>query len=199
MKARLMINGKEIETIIDTGAGPNVITERLRRKLGIPITRKSKERCILADGKSIASLGKIELSIGVKDEGKLVKAEVIDSQAEELIIGNDALERMAAKIDFWNQTLWLMTDKGYYERIPVKYIQEEKYHQEYDMTNEYEENEEDEYEEENDEHENEEIRYEYDYEEGDKRQVYTIIRNESDTEEEDGEKEIVLAPRRERR
>jgi len=59
LKCKLSINGQEIETIIDSGAGLNVITNKLRKKLNIPIKNKSNERCILANEQSIALLKKI--------------------------------------------------------------------------------------------------------------------------------------------
>ena len=92
MKCKLSINGQEIETIIDSGAGLNVITNKLRKKLNIPIKNKSNERCILANGQSIASLGKTEVLMKVDEKLEIpIEVEVIDSNTEELIIGNDTL------------------------------------------------------------------------------------------------------------
>ena len=163
----LNINGKEIEVIIDSGAGPNVISNKLRKKLGIPIKDKSNERCILANGQSIASLGKTEILIEIDEELEIpIEVEVIDSKSEELIIGNDTLgAEWEANIDFKEKVLTIENDEEVID-IPIKY----------EIEGDLEENE-------TDEEESEEEFIEYDYEEGDKRILYTIVRDEENDEE----------------
>ena len=106
MKTKVTINGIEIDAIIDSGAGPNVITNRLRQQLQIPIMTKSNERFILADGSGKASLGKTEIFIEIDEELEIpIEVEIIDSNTEELIIGNDALGRLKANIDYENELM----------------------------------------------------------------------------------------------
>jgi hypothetical protein len=175
MKAELNVNGNGIEVIIDSGAGPNVISNKLRKGLGIPIKRGSKERCTLANGQTIVSLGKIDLNIELDDDTEIViEAEVIESNIEDLIIGNDALSKMRATIDYKEKVLILESNEGIIE-VPVNYL--------YDKV----ESEDDELDEGEDS--------EYEYEEGDKKDLYTIVKH---IDEDDNAKEIVLAQQEER-
>src|SRR5579862_2437095 len=140
MKTKLIVNGGEINTIIDSGAGPNVITNKLRQQLEIPITTKSSERFILADGSGKASLGKAEILIEIDEELDIpMEVEVIDSNTEELIIGNDALGRLKANIDYENEIITIEYDDEIIE-MTIRYN-----HGEIDEVSEDEWEEEDEY------------------------------------------------------
>jgi hypothetical protein len=175
MKANLMINDQRIEVIIDSGAGPNVISNKLRQELDIPINSKSSERCTLANGQTIASLGKALVYLTINDNLEIpIVTEVIDSRAKEMIIGNDALGEWNAIIDYKDQVLWINYESKDI-KIPINYIREI---------------------EDSDDDEDYEIEPEYDYEEGDKRKLYTVIRNDEETIDE--AKEIVLASYEER-
>ena len=90
MKADLEVEGQIVRVIIDTGAAISVITNKLRKKLGIPIFGKSKLRCTIANGEKIEALGKARITIRYEDELEIEKeVEVIDSSEEDLILGND--------------------------------------------------------------------------------------------------------------
>jgi predicted aspartyl protease len=87
-----MVEGEIIRALVDTGAGPSVITNKLRKELKIPIIRKSHISLAIADGKSIASLGIAEIEIGIDEEiGIILEFEVIESEKKELILGTDLL------------------------------------------------------------------------------------------------------------
>ena len=88
-----MVEGKRIRALVDTGAGPSAITDRLRKELEIPIIRKSNVILTIADGKNIASLGiaRIEVQID-EDLGIELEVEVIDSNRKDLILGTDLLK-----------------------------------------------------------------------------------------------------------
>jgi hypothetical protein len=192
MNARINIEGQEIDVIIDSGAGPNVISNKLRKRLNIAIAEPSKERCTLANGETVASLGKAEVIMYIDDELEIpIIVEVIDSGKEEMIIGNDALGEWKTKIDYEKELVIIEYNEEQIE-IPVKYIIERnnnKYKNELEEEQENVENEEIEF---NEEYE---VESDYDYEEGDKRSLYTVIRGNEKIEE---AKEIVLAQRRER-
>src|ERR1700742_5383743 len=82
-----------IRALVDTGAGPSVITNELRKELNIPITKKSNVVLTIADGKNIASLGIAEIEIEINEElGIILEVEVIDSKRKELILGTDLLK-----------------------------------------------------------------------------------------------------------
>src|ERR1700742_1485760 len=82
-----------IRALVDTGAGPSVITNELRKELNIPITKKSNVVLTIADGKNIASLGIAEIEIEINEElGIILEVEVIDSKRKDLILGTDLLK-----------------------------------------------------------------------------------------------------------
>lgn len=173
MKTKLTINGEEIDAIIDSGAGPNVITNKLRKRLNIPIKTKSNERFILADGTGKASLGKAEIFIEIDEECEIsIEAEIIDSNAKELIVGNDALVELKANIDYESESMTIEYDDEIIE-MTIKCEHEEG----------PEETNGDEFDGDSD----------YDYEEGDIRNLYSVIRKDNDSKSE------VLASEEERR
>src|SRR5579862_2381110 len=137
MKTKLIINGSEINAIIDSGAGPNVITNKLKQRLEIPITTKSSERFILADGSGKVSLGKAEILIEIDEELDIpIEVEVIDSNTEELIIGNDALGRLKANIDYENEIMTIEYDDEIIE-MTIGYNQGEIDENEWENDDEY--------------------------------------------------------------
>ncbi|GBC54389.2 enzymatic polyprotein, putative [Rhizophagus irregularis DAOM 181602=DAOM 197198] len=105
MKADLEIENQIVSVIIDTGAAISVITDKLRRKLGIPILGKSKFRCTIANGEKIEALGKVRIIIRYEDELEIEKeVEVIDS-SEDLILENDIWKKLNVSIDFENKEM----------------------------------------------------------------------------------------------
>jgi hypothetical protein len=92
-KCDVLVGGKIIRALVNTGAGPSAITDRLRRELDIPIVRKSNVSLTIANGKTIASLGVAEITIEInKDLGIDLEVEVIDSKGRDLILGTDLLK-----------------------------------------------------------------------------------------------------------
>jgi hypothetical protein len=114
-----MVEGKRIRALVDTGAGPSAMTDKLRRELEIPITGKSNVILTIADGKSIASLGtaKIEVQID-EDLGIELEVEVIDSNRKDLILGTDLLRY--GIIDMQEGLLTIELDGEEYE-IPIDF------------------------------------------------------------------------------
>ena len=70
VRCNLSIRGKNIEVIVDSGAATNIITNKLRKKLGIKIEEPSKTIFTMANGKKTASLGKTRIEIEVEDKIK---------------------------------------------------------------------------------------------------------------------------------
>lgn len=98
-----------------------MITDKLRKKLGIPILRKSKFRCTIANGEKIDALGKVEITIRYKDELKIESmVEVIDSSEEDLILGNDIWKKLNVSIDFENREMRIERQKEMVI-IPISY------------------------------------------------------------------------------
>ena len=139
MKTQFIINDKEIEVVIDSGAAISVITEKLRKELNIPIEGKSNITCTLADGGKIASLGKVNTEIEVY-EGLVIPVtlDVIDSKQKEMIIGNDLLDKWNANINYKERVLELENDEEMIG-IPVWYIRQTRESEKSDDESESEE------------------------------------------------------------
>src|SRR5688572_29874737 len=106
MKTQMTINNKEIKVVIDSGAAISVITEKLRKELKLPIEKKSNITCTLADGRKIASLGKINIEIEFNEELVMpVTLDVIESKQKGIIIGNDLLNKWNANINYKDKML----------------------------------------------------------------------------------------------
>jgi len=73
-KCNLIINGEEVKTIIDSGSAMNIITDTLRKKLGVIINRPSNTIFTIANGGKAPSL---EIIIEVEDEEIPVEVQVI--------------------------------------------------------------------------------------------------------------------------
>ncbi|CAB4388772.1 unnamed protein product [Rhizophagus irregularis] len=171
MKTQFIINNKEIEVVIDSGAAISVITEKLRRELKIPIEEKSNITCTLADGGKIASLGKINTEVEIHEELVVpITVDVIDSKQREMIIGNDLLDKWNANINYKEKVLELK-DKKKVISIPVWYIRQIGGSEESDYESESEES---------------------DYEQEEGKKLYTmkeIIKEKKETTEEEGSQE----------
>ncbi|PKC73955.1 hypothetical protein RhiirA1_450527 [Rhizophagus irregularis] len=110
-RCNVIINGKTIRALVDTGAGPSTIMNKLRKELNIPIIKKSNVKLTIADGKSIASLGIAEIDIEIDDElGLTLEVEVIDSKRKDLILGTDILKH--GIIDMKEQLLVVELDES---------------------------------------------------------------------------------------
>ncbi|GBC45259.2 ribonuclease H-like domain-containing protein [Rhizophagus irregularis DAOM 181602=DAOM 197198] len=124
-RCNVIINGKAIRALVDTGAGPSTIMNKLRKELNIPIIKKSNVILTIADGKSIASLGIAEIDIEIDDElGLTLEVEVIDSKRKDLILGTDILKH--GIIDMKEQLLVVELDGEIYE-IPIDYEKKKEY------------------------------------------------------------------------
>ncbi|PKY48632.1 hypothetical protein RhiirA4_464285, partial [Rhizophagus irregularis] len=125
-RCNVIVKGKVIRALVDTGAGPSTITNKLRKELNIPIIKKSNVILTIADGKSIASLGIAEIDIEIDDElGLTLEVEVIDSKRKDLILGTDLLKH--GIIDMKEQLLTVELDGEIYE-IPIDYEKKKQVH-----------------------------------------------------------------------
>src|SRR2546421_3442906 len=172
-----MINGKEVKTLIDSGAAANIITNKLRKRLGIRIERPSKTIFTIANGKKIPSLGETEITIEIDEEIEMpITVQVIDSIKEDLLLGTAFLVKTKGVIDFENGKLTLKYD-GEQIEIPIYYIKGESENE--SSESEWEESEKSEEEESGED--------EYDqYEEiEDELEIYMAIQSLERTEEKD--------------
>ena len=106
MRADLEIEDQIVSVIIDTGAAISVITDKLRRRLRIPMMGKSKFRCTIANGEKIEALGKARITVRYGNELEIESmVEVIESSEEDLILGNDIWKKLNVSIDFENKEM----------------------------------------------------------------------------------------------
>ncbi|GET59962.1 enzymatic polyprotein, putative [Rhizophagus irregularis DAOM 181602=DAOM 197198] len=98
---------------------------------------------IIDTGAAIAALGKANITLRYKDELEILKeVEVIDSEEEDLILGNDIWKLYNAKINFEDHTLRI-EEQGEIITIPVGYEREAIYEsEESEDDEEYESNDE---------------------------------------------------------
>jgi len=146
VKSDLMINGQEVRVLIDSGAATNIITNKLRRRLGIRIKRPSKTIFTMANGKKTPSLGETEIRIEITEEIEIpVTVQVIDSVKEDLILGTAFLVRKEGEINFKKEKLIIKHEKKQIT-IPIQCMKEEQDNETDDSETESEESEKEDYE-----------------------------------------------------
>ncbi|GET66741.1 retroviral-like aspartic protease 1 [Rhizophagus irregularis DAOM 181602=DAOM 197198] len=121
MRSEVIIKGKLVSIIIDSGASVSLISDRLRKELNIPIIEKSDIRFIMANGTRVASKGKIEITIEINENTKMkIIMDVIESVEKELILGNDVLREKKGIIDY-NEKILILREDGKDIEIPIEY------------------------------------------------------------------------------
>lgn len=185
----VLVEGNIIRALVDTGAGPSAITDRLRRELDIPIVRKSNVSLTIANGKTIASLGVAEITVEINEDlGINLEVEVIDSNGRDLILGTDLLRYGIINMKEGFLTIELDGEECV---IPIDFEGKEKnkeHESRSDSENEYDiESEEDSSE-----------GSENEYEENEKEELFTFVETQLNDEGSKA-KEKVLAQERERR
>ena len=184
MRGKLEINGMIKEAIIDSGAATNVMTRKLMEEMELEIEEPSNFRCTLANGMKVASLGTTTMEIGINDVLVLpIKVNIIESEDKEIIIGNDTLRDMNARIDYENKILEIKINDGKIKEIPVEYEKDIKKGTKVEIESESEEEIEPEY--------GEEYESENEYE--NQKEVYTVLKEWSENGLSDEEKQEVLA------
>ena len=139
MRVNLEVEDQIVNVIIDTEAAISVITDKLRRKLGILILGKSKFRCTIANGERIDALGTAKITIRYENELEIEKeVEVIDSSKEDLILGNDIWKRLNVSIDFENKEMRIERQEETVV-IPISYEKGSEEFEEYESSSDEEE------------------------------------------------------------
>ena len=96
-KCYVWIKGNPIKAVLDSGAAVSIITNKLRRKLGIPIDVDSKVVVITANGIRERALGQINhVNINIQDIQIPMNLQVIDSTEDNLLLGTDWFEKTKA-------------------------------------------------------------------------------------------------------
>ena len=170
-RCNIKVNGKEIEAIIDTGAGPNVISKRMMEKLRMEIKNENTSNGIIIgiEGKGMAALGKIQIIIQIEGLFMPVKLQVIDSKRNILILGNNILGKLNANINYGEKILTIEKENEV-RKVPIWHNRNEESETESEDDNENESNE---------ESENE---YEEEYDEDEKFEMYFIENEEFEKE-----------------
>ena len=79
----------------------------------------------MVNSKGTPSLGKTMIKITIKDITIPVKAQVVDTQEEELILGNEILVKLKGTIDYEKKILTVKQSNITIE-IPIIYTQDEE-------------------------------------------------------------------------
>jgi Aspartyl protease len=124
-RCKVKIGKQEIWAIPDTGAATCIITKSLIKDLGLRIIDASNARFNIANGQSVAALGKVMVEMEI--EGKKIKEEmdVIDSKRKDLILGTELLAKTQGEIDYENRELRMNIGN---KRIstPIYFLRQEK-------------------------------------------------------------------------
>src|SRR6266496_3885258 len=124
-KCNLIISEEEVKTIIDSGAAVNIITDTLRKKLGVIISRPSNTIFTMANGGKAPSLGRAEIMIEIEDEEIPVEVQVIDSRSEDLLLGNEIFRKLKVVIDYNRKIMTIKYNYKKYE-ITIFFTREEE-------------------------------------------------------------------------
>jgi hypothetical protein len=100
-KCYVRIKGNPVAAVLDSGAAVSIITEKLRRQLGLKTETPSNIIVITANGTKQRALGEIH-SVGIAVKNLLIpmKLRVIDSTESNLLLGTDFFEKTQAQWDF---------------------------------------------------------------------------------------------------
>ena len=124
VKSKIGINGRELGAIIDTGAATSIISKKLQEDLGIEIEEGSKIIFTIANGKTIPSLGKVNVYLEIGQERIPTKMEVLESSKKELILGTDLFVKLKGKIDLESKIATIKFEDREIQ-LPIHYTQKE--------------------------------------------------------------------------
>jgi len=124
VKSKIGINGRELGAIIDTGAATSIISKKLQEDLGIEIEEGSKIIFTIANGKTVPSLGKVNVYLEIGQERIPTKMEVLESSKRELILGTDLFVKLKGNIDLESK-IATMKFENREIKLPIHYTQKE--------------------------------------------------------------------------
>lgn len=100
-RAKVIINDKSINCLIDCGASKCIMNRNTKELLGLEIDSSSNTVFTLGDNNTVASLGLIyDVAITVGNVTIPINVEVLEATPMPLIIGNNWLQKAKARIDF---------------------------------------------------------------------------------------------------
>jgi hypothetical protein len=100
-KCYIRIKRNPVAAVLDSGAAVSIITNDLRKRLGLKITRPSKTVITIANGTHQRALGEVE-NVGIAVQNLLIPmtVTVIESMEENLLLGTDFLHKTNALLNF---------------------------------------------------------------------------------------------------
>jgi gag-polyprotein putative aspartyl protease len=111
-----------ISAVLDSGAATSVMTKRMMKKAGYTINKSSKLFITTVSGESIRSLGMVQ-NARIITQGviTLLNIEVIDdNEREKLILGNDFLSKVCAKINYQDEKVVLFPQTRQRIELPIE-------------------------------------------------------------------------------
>ena len=100
------------EIIVDTGAGPSLISQEAFNRLGWTIQGPTETTLVIADGSEPIPLGMMyDVPVTFRDVTVIIHMQVTNSTSYEVIIGTNWLKKAQAVINMTNKRMQI-TDKG---------------------------------------------------------------------------------------
>jgi len=126
-KCDLYVGKTPVTAVIDSGAATSIITRPLLKELGYQISGPSNMVIVTANGSRVRALGTVNaLPINLRHMIIPTDIHVLESQDKVLILGNDWLREVDAKMDWKNEELTLRA-KGRTIRVPIRFTLERAY------------------------------------------------------------------------
>jgi predicted aspartyl protease len=100
-RAKIIVNDKTIDCLIDCGASKCIMDRNTKEMLGLEIDSSSNTTFTLGNNSTVASLGLIyDVAITIGNVTIPINVEVLEATPMPLIIGNNWLQKAKARIDF---------------------------------------------------------------------------------------------------
>jgi hypothetical protein len=106
LKCYININGSKIKAIVDSGAAGTILSRHAMEQIGYQIEETTNRNIISANGNRNKTLGKIkDLPIQIEDNVIPIDVEVMETNAYNILIGNDWLSKADATYNWKNHQL----------------------------------------------------------------------------------------------
>ena len=139
IRCNVIIKDQTIPAIIDTGATSSVMSNKLRKRLDIPIRETGNISFKMANGTNTAALGQIKVNVEMGN-GIVISTimQITDNPKELLLIGMETIVENEINIDLKRKRLTIEINNEVLE-IPIYYTKIEDEEDESETESEYEE------------------------------------------------------------
>lgn len=115
------VNGKDVTSVLDTGATGTAVTLDLLRRLNLDsLIDSSATKYLNADGRVSAGMGRVpNLVLSLGDFSTLISPTVTNALNYDMLIGNDVLHRARAVIDYNRGKMIIQVDPTLSQEIDI--------------------------------------------------------------------------------